>query len=256
MMVSCKNAKTAEPTPEEIQAQKQALADSVLAEIDAFAERYFDASSHCFKVGGLELSEKEKNVKPDYLLDPSIVNTFITRSQKINALAIYYVERALRKAYDMPQEEVKDAIAKLALELNYPIDVDFWMSDAPTSEKVKREYNAFKERNELSFFWQFQNAIIRECDYIIAQNPELFFSKITEDQWLAFNTNRNTEVNAIDELAKYDEEMALFCEFRNKSRITVPKEEIHQKNASLESARQYYVTYKDVYIAGRNALLQ
>jgi len=40
MMVSCKNTKTTEPTPEEIQVQKQALADSVLAQMDALYEAY------------------------------------------------------------------------------------------------------------------------------------------------------------------------------------------------------------------------
>jgi len=52
-MVSCKNNKKAEsqePTQEEVQEMKQALADSVLAEIDAIAEKLYDASSKSFRL--------------------------------------------------------------------------------------------------------------------------------------------------------------------------------------------------------------
>ncbi len=91
-MVSCKNnnkkAQSQDPTQEEVQEMKQALADSVLAEIDAFVDEYIDASSKSFKIRDLELTENEKSVRPDYLLDPSVANNLVTRSQKINALVI------------------------------------------------------------------------------------------------------------------------------------------------------------------------
>jgi len=56
----------------------------------------------------------------------------------------------------------------------------------PLSEKIKKEYEACRERGDLAYFWQFQYAIMIETGYIIAHNPELFFSKITEEQWQAF----------------------------------------------------------------------
>jgi len=118
MMVSCKNTKTTEPTPEEIQAQKVALADSVLAEIDAFADEYMLASDNAFFIADYELTEEEKLVKPDYLLEPSFANTLVTKSQKVNALAFYLADIQVRKLYDMPMEEAKEVIAKLAIELN------------------------------------------------------------------------------------------------------------------------------------------
>jgi len=134
MMVSCKNAKTAEPTQEEIQAQKQALADSVLAQIDAIADEYFVVSESAFRIPEFKLSEEEKMVKPDYLLEPSFANTLVTKSQKVNAMAIYIVELAIRKIYDIPMDEAKEVIAKLAVELNYEVPYDD-IANLPRSEE-------------------------------------------------------------------------------------------------------------------------
>jgi len=178
MMVSCKN-KTNEPAPEEIEAQKVALADSVLAEIDSLSEQYFDASTKSFKLKEVELTEDEKLVKPDYLLDPSVADTLITKVQKVNALAIYSVELGIRKMYDMPTEEIKEVLLKLAADVNHPIDVDFLISNATSSEKLKKEYEVCKERGDIAYFWQFEEAVITEIEYVIAQNPELFINKIS-----------------------------------------------------------------------------
>lgn len=245
MIASCVNNKAKEPAVEEIQQKKQALADSVLAEIDKISEKYVEASATGFRVRGFELTEKEKQIKPDFLLDPALVNTFLTKSQKINAMAIYFVEQGIRKIYDMPQDDATGAIVKLAAELGHPVEKDFWLSDAPTSEKVKREYASFKEMGDLAYFWQFQNAIILEYDYLVAQNPELFFSKISEEQWQSFYQKRLARLEAIEELAKYDESMAQVWEFINKNRVTASDEERDQENQSIELAKQFRIVHKD-----------
>jgi len=257
MMVSCKNNKTTEPTPEEIQAQKVALADSVLAQIDAFANNFIDASTRSFDFVSFELTEEEKLVKPDYLLEPEDANKFVTKSQKVNALAIYIVDLPIRKMYDMPMDETKGVIAKLAAELNHPLTPDdVFDFDVSMSEKVKKEYEVCKERGELAYFWQFHNAILIEIAYVIGQNPELFFSKITEEQWQAFMKRTNEENYAMRELAKYDEEMADVLEIFNKNRVVSSDEEKAKVSASIESEKQFRLANNDKFIAYRNVLLQ
>jgi len=259
-MVSCKNnkksAQSQEPTQEEVQEMKQALADSVLTKIDELAEQYWDSYSKSFRLRTLELTDAEKLVKPDYLLDPSVANNLVTRSQKINALAIYDTEHEIRKIYDMPCDDVEEVIAKLIVDLNFPLSVDTLFSDAPVSEKIRAYYNACKERGDLALFWQFEYAIVTEGMYILSQNPELFLSKITDEQWQAWRVVKQTRVAAIEELAKYDEEMAQLWEFRNKNRVTASDEERDRKDQSIETAKQYYIANKDKYAAKRNALLQ
>ncbi len=256
--VSCNNQKSQnqEPAQEEIQAQKQALADSVLAEIDEIEKMYADATAQSFTIGSFDLSDAEKNVKPDYLLDPSASETLVTRAQKINALAIYISDLAVRKLYEMPLEDTKNAIVKLAADINFPIDMDFVTSDEPTSEKVKKTYEACKSSGDIALFWQFEYGIVYEVSYVLSCNPDLFLSKITEEQWQAFNVRKQQRRKAIDELAKYDEEMAQLVDFRQKSRVTASDEDRDAKNQSIQTAKEYYKTHKDKYAAKRNAMLQ
>jgi len=257
MMASCKSAKTAEPTSEEIQAQKVALADSVLAEIDALAEQFYDTQSKSFSIKSMKLTDAEKMIKPDYLLNPSVASTLVTKSQKINALAIYFVELSVRMLYEMPCDEVKEVIARLAAEVNHPIEGESLMSNAPASDKIKREYEICKERGELAYFWQFKDALIVEIDYIMSQNPELFFNNITEEQWQAFHSGRLIRRKAIVELAKYDEEMAIVLNQSDKNKITVSSdEELKRILQSKDSVKQFRIATKDKYTARRNALLQ
>jgi len=121
MMVSCRHTKNTEPAPEDLQEQKQALADSVLARIDDLVNEYYDATSKTFSFRNLELTETEKMVKPDYLLDPAVANTLVTRTQKINAIAIYMVEYGVRKGFDMPLDEVEEVTAKLLADIYTPV---------------------------------------------------------------------------------------------------------------------------------------
>jgi len=256
MMVSCKNAKTVEPTAEEIQAQKQALADSVLADIDALAEQFSESQSKSFGFKFLELTDNEKLVKPDYLLDPSVASTLVSKTQKVNALAIYFVDNNLRTLYEMPCDEVKEAMAKLAAEVNFPVDVEYLTGDAPASEKMEKQYEICKERGDLAYFWQFEYALLSEISYVMANNPELFYSKITDEQWQTFNNRFKTIVRAVEKLAKYDEEMAQLWEFRCKYYPYTSDEENISNNQNAETAKQYHIVNKDKYVARRNALLQ
>jgi len=253
MMASCKNNKQSEPTPEEIQAQKVALADSVLVKIDAINEDFLKASEESFIIGDFILTKEEKMAKPDYLLDLSFASTLLTKSPKVNALGIYLVDLLVRKAYDMPLEETKEVMTKLAVELNLTVNTDFEM---PVSEKIKQEYEACRERGDLTYFWQFQHAIVVETSYVISQNPELFFGKITEEQWQAYTKKTNEHNKAIRELAKYDKEMADVLELFNQTRVYSSDEEKTVVNTSIESAKQFRIANKDKFIAHRNALLQ
>lgn len=204
----------------------------------------------------MELTDKEKMVKPDYLLDPSVAATLVTKTQKVNALAIYSIELGVRKIYDMPQEETKEAITKLAVEVNHPIDVDLLMGDASTAEKIKREYEICKEHGDLAYFWQFQYAIVSEMSYVVSNDPEIFFSKITEEQWQKFISRFWAIVNTVEKLAIYDDEMSQLWKFRNKYNTQSSSEQTKRVNRTKESAKQFRIANKDKYIARSNALLQ
>jgi len=256
--VSCKctSKKSQEPTQEEIQAKKQALADTVLAKIDEFAEQYWENTSKSFRFRTLQLTDAEKMVKPDYLLDPSVANNLVTKSQKINALAIYDVEQGIRKIYDMPCNDVEEVIAKLIVDLNAPLNNEDLLSESPVSEKIKAYYDACKERGDVALFWQFEEAVGTEINYLLSQDPDLFFSKMTEEQWQNYYKGRCFCFWAVDELAKYDEEMAELQEFMHKEWTISDDDESNRLNATIASVKEYRAARKDLFIAKRNALLQ
>jgi len=213
MILSCKGNKANELSSEEIEFQKEALTDSLLNLIDGFLDEYVSASDNSFRLSDFQLTETEKMVKPDFLLDPSAANTLLTRSQKVNALAIYAIEFGIRQIYGMPLDETKAVIAKLSADVS-PIDLSQFTEPMSRSEKIRKEYDACKERDELSFFWQFQNAAIVETAYFLDKKPELASGRITEEQWQQFSERIEIVVNVINELSQFDEQINTAMTFR------------------------------------------
>jgi len=254
MMVSCKNTKSNEPTSEEIQAQKAALADSVLALIDNISNQYITLSDSGDFIYYTELSDEEKIVKPDYLLDLGEADNFINQNQKENALAIYYVEYFVRLVYDMPTDEAKEVIAKLAADVNYPSGIDVYSYDRTNSEVATDIYNAFKERGEVDVYWQYVNALLDETAYLLAKNP-VFLEKASEEQYAALYKEFECLASAIQILAPYDEEMKLITD-TNSTLSEEYWENMKEDFSSIETAKKVCESDKYNFIARRNALLQ
>jgi len=223
MMVSCKN-KQSEPTPEDIQAKKVALADSILAQIDVLAEQYFIATDGSFNFAVFELTEQEKLVKPDYLIETSQLNNLVTKEQKANALGILIIDIIVKSLYDMPKDEYSEAITKLALELNHPYDDRMKSKDELPSAKWRRLYNTCKENGDVAYFWQSTYAMI------------------TEDQMLEFQIRWGTVIGAMRELAQYDETISDLYNKYQSTRVSKSTEDAKVIYGDIESTKQTYLT--------------
>jgi len=255
MMVSCKS-KQSEPTPEEIEAQKLALTDSVLAYIDEIADKYIAISDTADLLSLFTLSESEKMVKPDYLLDPSEVNNFITKRQKVYALGFYSMDYYLLKIYDMPTDATKEAIVKLVAELDFPFEQGFLSKYKSSSEMLKDEYRIFKERGETECFWHLMNAASFEIDYFISQNPDLFYKYISDEANVAENIQWDYLFDVIKQLAQYDEDFNtiynLFMDWYGEDSTI----DVNEGYYTVESAIATYKENCDKYIEYRNRLLK
>jgi len=256
MMVSCKNAKTTELTLEEVEAQKFELADSVLAVIDNLAAQYQEISNSTDVYSIINLTDEQKMVKPDYLLDPSRVEEFLTKEQKTNALAFYTIDIFVRQLYDMPTDEANAAIAKLMTELNRPLDMSIITNDQKPSEKLVAQYNAMKERGEINYFWKFQYAVLLETEYILSQNPDLFLANYTEEinqasikQWEYLRT-------ALNNLSNYDEEIKMIWDSWVPVVENMSEEEFVSSVATVEKLKETYKSDTFHYEEMRNALLK
>lgn len=253
---ACKN-NNKKVNQETIQAQKQEVADSVLRMVDAFEAEFMKQSDAGLKLPELfVLTEAEKAVKPDYLLEPAEANRLVTRSQKINALAYYTVEYGVRDSYGMPLEEIKEAMAKLSLDVNFCIDLDHLISDASESEKIKKIYDSCKENGDLASFWQYQCALIFHTDYIIASNPKLYIPKISEESLKQFNLRLEYVNDAATALAPYDQDMEALLKEIKEWDLLATDSDWDAAFATESSTAQFYLQNKTAIIERRNRMLE
>lgn len=127
--------------------------------------------------GAVQLTAKEKMVKPDYLLAPSAANDLVTLAQKYRAVAMLSIDKVIAKMYDMPVDEIEAALAKLTLEINDPALKEF--SDNLQANKgagdaiskfLQDEYDA----NRANFYWEAMAAGLVEQIYILTRNMDKF----------------------------------------------------------------------------------
>ena len=260
--VSCKNKNT--KSTESIGANEEMaesasviLTDELLAVLDENGESLLH-DLNMFNVAGHiadQLTEKEKLVKPDYLFDPSEVNNLVKRSQKITALGYLICERPIRIAYGMPLKETDEAIGRLMVELNYSISVNK-IEDTPIYDVVKEEYEDYKERGELPFFWQFNFSIVNDALFLISRNSDIFFRNITEDQYKSFINRFISCLKAVSELAKYDPEIAIAFKAFEENKVYATLEEGMKAFGSFDGAKQQLTEARETIAARRSALLE
>ena len=258
MTVSCKNnaKKAAEATEEVADVVEIALSDEVMASIDGLAQKVTDENGiiNVATIISENLTEEEKLVKPDYLLEAEDVQNLVNRSQRIGALAILAVERPIRQAYEMPIEATDEAIVSLIVGLNHPIS--FEERNLTPAEKIKKTYEACKERGDVQYFWEFTMAIENELVYLIANNADKIYGAISDDQINAAGPRYASIITAIRELAEYDEGIA--AALQNWEENT-PVDDVNNPGAgftTVENAKQIVVNGKDKVIARRNNMLK
>lgn len=262
LTISCKNTRNSGNSEESfdaatLEAAKVELADDVLNTLENLAAGYIDAADkmHFDNLLTDNLTEKEKMVTPNYLLDPSVASNMLTRLQKTNALAILVTEYPVRIAYGMPVDQSKEAIAKLVVDLNHPIDLDGETSGASIAERTKQLYENCKERGELNYFWQFAFACQSSLLYLISNNPDKFFNSIDETSYRNFNKHIKTCLEALKIYAQYDAETASILAFWESNGTSLSDAD-YQAVSTKEGARKVFSERKENLAQLRNSLLQ
>ena len=261
MSVSCKNNKKTEnneATEEVVEAAKTILADDVLAKIDEIGKTFFDeiGKNSFTSIISSHLTEEEKLVKPDYLLNPAVANNLVTKTQKVNALAILVADKIVLKVYEMPVEETDEAIARLMAEVGAPIAIDN-PENKTASEKVSEGYKKCKESGDLALFWQFIFGIQCEFCHIISQNPDLYFRNISDEQFHSFNDRFLACKDVVKTLAEYDPEIKLAWDAYSKFRTNYPDDNaMEEAYGSIEAAKATFISRKDLTAARRTEMLK
>lgn len=135
--------------------------------------------------GRISLTNKEKLVKPTYLLDPAIVSTLVTFSQKYRAISMFAVDKAIADLYEMPGNDYNNAILALLTDLGDEAISIFastpWI-DLETSKDAMKclaedEYAAGRQ----CYFWEGVAAILVEQVYVITRNIDKFMPMFTDE---------------------------------------------------------------------------
>jgi uncharacterized small protein (DUF1192 family) len=203
-----KNAKNAESADsvtksfeqEQIEASIKMHVDSLASEIGKLKHMPFMQSN---ADGTVKLTKEELQVKPDYLLNPSVSESATTLAEKYRLLSALDIDRRVAKLYEMPTEDYDKAITKLAADIDDPSFKD--LDDANTiSETSQALYNSMNENGRINYFWQLAAASMVEQLYVASQNSEKFLSSFT-DETAANTTFRVVLIlDALDRLSEFD----------------------------------------------------
>lgn len=107
-------------TKSDISIQEQYLTQDLIIKIDSliagFQQLGVMPNMKAIDEGTLVLTDREKRVKPTYLMPLDRVNELITLNQKSRALAVYAVDREIAQLYGIPLEEYDKVIAQLMID--------------------------------------------------------------------------------------------------------------------------------------------
>jgi len=125
----------------------------------------------------IELTEKEKMVKPDYLLDPAVANDLVTLTQKYRVAAMLGADKLISEMYDMPVDGYEASLKKLVLDINDPALKTYVEKYAKAEDEnavlvqlMNDEYDAGRP----NYFWELASAYLVEELFICTQNIDKF----------------------------------------------------------------------------------
>lgn len=158
------------------------------------------------KNGELKLTDEEKKVKPDYLLDPDIAKEAITLSEKYRVLVALSIDQTIAELYDMDTKAYNEATAQLLSEVNDP-GFRIFAENGDLVVESQEIYEAEVQAGRLNYFWQAVATSLVEQMYILCQNQEKFLP-VFDDESVANLTLRIALLqDAINRLVEYDPEL-------------------------------------------------
>lgn len=222
-----------------VQVHKLQLEAGLAAALDSLSAAYTalgDAGIPFTAAGSNDfLTEKEKLMRPDYLLDPAVAEGLLTIQQKLAALAILGPERRVRMAYGMPVEESEKMLARLAADLNLPADNAACDNGADFSDRMAAMISYYREQGLLNYYWYFEEAILAEGMFLFSRNPEPFLRSLSDEDIAALSERMALCDRIAREYAEYEPSIADVMEIKDNMVPLVGTEEFE----SFEDYREY-----------------
>ncbi len=223
---------------------------AIKMDIDSIAAAYSKLKHPSFVQedadGQLSLSKEEKQVKPDYLLQPSVAENATTLAEKYRILSALNVDKKLAALYEMPTEDYDKSITKLLADINDP---SFKGLDDTKNifETTSTLYDAMNENGRINFFWQVASAALIEQLFIINQNSDKFLSNVTDEAASDITYRIILVLDAVKRLGEYDPEIQPVAEaiapleVLNATSVAELKTQMAEAKEKIEAARKALV---------------
>jgi hypothetical protein len=204
-----KGAQTAEQTDSVKSFEQEQIEASIKLQFDSIASELSKLKNLPVvqKDGSIALTDEEKQVKPDYLLDLATAENAMTLSEKYRVLSAIEVDKEVAKLFDMPTDEYDKTIAKLAADINDPSFQA--VGDASGIYEAAQElYDAMNENGRINYFWQIVASSLVEQLYVTTQNTDKFIGAFTDDAAANVTFRIILLQDALTRLLQYDPELA------------------------------------------------
>jgi len=198
------------------------------------------------KDGVIKLTDAEKQVKPDYLLDVAAADNAMTLSEKYRVLSALQVDKEVAKLYDMETEDLDKAIAKLAADINDPSFKSIEGS-SDVYETAQELYDAMNQNGRINYFWQIVASSLVEQLYVTSQNTEKFISAFTDEAAANVTFRIILIQDALNRLTEYDPEIAPVAE------AIAPLTVLNA--VTVDEFKAQLADAKEKIVASRNALV-
>ena len=138
--------------------EQEQIEENIKVQIDSLASEFGKLKPiPIFKQDGdkLSLTDEEKQVKPDYLFDPSIAENAVTLAEKYRTLSALSVDKEIAKLYDMPTDKYDEVITKLATDINDPS----FKVLSDTSNAFEASAELYAAMKGLGYWWRKDDAV-------------------------------------------------------------------------------------------------
>ena len=168
------------------------------------------------KDGKLELSTKEKMVKPDYLLDPAVATSLVTLNQKYRAVGMLTSDKSIAELYEMPTSDYSENIFKLLTDINDPALMEFYTLPSLDIESNKEAFSIFVDdeyaAGRINYFWEGVSAGLVEQVFILTRDVDKFMPMFTDElanditfNFVCVHDGLTKTVNSTPEMASLNE---------------------------------------------------
>ena len=198
--------------------------------------------------GKIVLSDKEKLVKPSYLLDPAKANELVTLSQKYRATGMLTADKIIADMYEMSVADFNEAIFALLKDIDDPALTEFFTLPPMDIETNREAFAQFVddefEAGRINFFWEGIAALCVEQVYILTQNLEKFMPMFTDEtaadvtyNFVCLHDGLSRAVDATPEMQSLNEILTPLYVI-NAISVDQLKEQLLQVKSDIETARE------------------